>query len=120
METEGILRLEEGTVLFEEGLDVLPRSQRQHGDVDVLREAFRRLLALGFTEAFRAVNPNRTDYTFWDYQAGAWNKNDGIRIDHVLLTPQAADRLTACDIDVHVRGGPKPSDHAPIWVELDI
>ncbi|MEO1611268.1 MAG: hypothetical protein AAFU55_02770, partial [Pseudomonadota bacterium] len=60
------------------------------------------------------------DLTFWDYQAGAWNKNNGIRIDHFLLTPQAADRLSACEIDKSPRGKEKPSDHTPIWVELDI
>ncbi|MEM7441458.1 MAG: exodeoxyribonuclease III [Pseudomonadota bacterium] len=83
------------------------------------REAFRRLEALGFTEAFRAQHPGVFDYTFWDYQAGAWNKNHGIRIDHFLLSPQAADLLVDCQIDRHVRDREKPSDHVPIWVELD-
>ena len=59
------------------------------------------------------------NYTFWDFQAGAWNKNDGIRIDHFLLSPQAADRLRDCKIDRHMRGRDKPSDHVPIWVELE-
>jgi exodeoxyribonuclease-3 len=59
-------------------------------------------------------------YTFWDYQAGAWPKNDGIRIDHVLLSPQAADRLTAAGIDRHVRGWEKASDTRPVVVELAI
>jgi exodeoxyribonuclease-3 len=84
------------------------------------RTAYRRILNLGFTEAFRALNQAPLNYTFWDYQAGAWNKNDGLRIDHFLLTPQAADRLKACEIDRHVRGREKPSDHVPIWVDLDI
>ncbi|MEL6793497.1 MAG: exodeoxyribonuclease III, partial [Pseudomonadota bacterium] len=84
------------------------------------RAAWRRLLALGYTEAFRALNAAPLNYTFWDYQAGAWNKNNGIRIDHFLLTPQAADRLSACEIDKSPRGKEKPSDHTPIWVELDI
>ena len=57
-------------------------------------------------------------YTFWDYQAGAWQKNWGIRIDHLLLSPQAADRLRACGIDKHVRGWEKPSDHVPVWAEF--
>ena len=57
-------------------------------------------------------------YTFWDYQAGAWQKNSGIRIDHQLLSPQAADRLTAAGIDKHVRAWEKPSDHVPVWIEL--
>lgn len=84
------------------------------------RAAWRRLLALGFTEAFRALNTAPLNYTFWDYQAGAWNKNNGIRIDHFLLTPQAADLLQDCQIDKKPRGGEKPSDHTPIWVDLDL
>ena len=83
------------------------------------REAFRRILALGFTDAFRATNQNPGQYSFWDYQAGAWDRNDGIRIDHLLLTPQAADRLTDCGIDAEIRGRTKPSDHVPVWIELD-
>ena len=83
------------------------------------REAFRRIVNLGFTEAFRTLHPGPGHYTFWDYQAGAWNRDDGIRIDHFLLTPQAADLLTDCQIDREVRGREKPSDHVPIWVELD-
>ena len=83
------------------------------------RAAFRRILNLGFTEAFRARNQMPGQYSFWDYQAGAWNRNDGIRIDHFLLTPQAADLLTDCQIDSHVRDREKPSDHVPVWVELD-
>jgi len=84
------------------------------------RAAFRRILHLGFTEAFRATSQAPGNYTFWDYQAGAWNRDDGIRIDHVLLTPQAADLMTSCGIDKQVRGREKPSDHVPVWVELDI
>ncbi len=84
------------------------------------RAAFRRILNLGFTDAVRACHPRADIYTFWDYQAGAWNRDHGIRIDHVLLTPQAADRLTDCGIDRDLRGGDKPSDHVPVWVELDI
>jgi exodeoxyribonuclease-3 len=57
-------------------------------------------------------------YTFWDYQAGAWNKNHGIRIDHLLLSPQASDRLQDVVIDKHVRGWEKPSDHVPVAVTL--
>ena len=84
------------------------------------RAAWRRLLALGYTEAFRALNTAPLNYTFWDYQAGAWNKNNGIRIDHFLLTPQAADLLLDCQIDKIPRGGEKPSDHTPIWIDLDL
>ena len=82
------------------------------------RDAFRRILNLGFTEALRTLNAAPETYTFWDFQRGAWERNNGIRIDHFLLTPQAADLLTACEIDAHVRGREKPSDHVPIWVEL--
>lgn len=84
------------------------------------RAAYRRILNLGFTEAFRAVTQGPGHYSFWDYQAGAWNKNDGIRIDHFLLSPQAADMLVTCEIDSFARAKTKPSDHVPIWVELDI
>ncbi|HAR52488.1 exodeoxyribonuclease III [Roseovarius nubinhibens] len=84
------------------------------------RAAYRRIVNLGLTEAFRARTQGPGHYTFWDYQAGAWNRDDGIRIDHFLLSPQCADRLTDCQIDKHVRGGDKPSDHVPIWITLDI
>ena len=83
------------------------------------RQAYERIVNQGFTEALRAINPAPLTYTFWDFQRGAWDKNEGIRIDHFLLTPQAADLLTDCKIDAHVRGREKPSDHVPIWVELD-
>ncbi|MBQ4824776.1 exodeoxyribonuclease III [Leisingera sp. HS039] len=84
------------------------------------RAAFQRIVNLGFTEAFRARHQGPGHYSFWDYQAGAWNRDDGIRIDHFLLTPQAADLLRDCQIDKDVRGREKPSDHVPVWVELDI
>jgi exodeoxyribonuclease-3 len=84
------------------------------------RQRFRTLCHLGLTDAVRAGSDAGGLYTFWDYQAGAWPKNDGIRIDHVLLSPQAADRLTAAAIDRHVRGWEKPSDHVPVVVELAI
>lgn len=82
------------------------------------RAAFRRIEHLGFTDAFRSREPRPGHYTFWDYQARAWEKNNGIRIDHILLTPQAADLMIGCGIDMAVRGGEKPSDHVPLWVEL--
>ncbi|UWQ30122.1 exodeoxyribonuclease III [Leisingera sp. M527] len=84
------------------------------------RAAFQRIVNLGFTEAFRARHQGPGHYSFWDYQAGAWNRDDGIRIDHFLLTPQAADLLRDCQIDKDVRGREKPSDHVPVWVDLDI
>jgi len=83
------------------------------------RAAFRRVLNLGFTEAVRARVRGPGHYSFWDYQAGAWNRNDGIRIDHVLLTPQAADLLRDVQIEAELRGGDKPSDHVPVRVTLD-
>lgn len=84
------------------------------------RAAWRELLAQGWTEAFRALNTASGNYTFWDYQAGAWRKDNGIRIDHFLLSPQAADLLQDCQIDKKPRNGEKPSDHTPIWVDLDL
>ena len=84
------------------------------------RREFRALLNLGLTDAVRAASDDAGLYTFWDYQAGAWQKNVGIRIDHVLLSPPAADRLAAAGIDRHVRTWEKPSDHVPVWVDLNI
>lgn len=82
------------------------------------RAAFREILNLGFTEAFRARVPGPGHYSFWDYQAGAWQRNDGIRIDHILMTPECADLMRECRIDAAVRGGEKPSDHVPVVVDL--
>ncbi|MGD9667537.1 MAG: exodeoxyribonuclease III [Hyphomicrobiaceae bacterium] len=82
------------------------------------RTAFRALSALGFTDAVRACHPTDDVYTFWDYQAGAFQKNHGIRIDHMMLSPEAADLLIACGIDRDTRAWEKPSDHVPVWVEL--
>jgi exodeoxyribonuclease-3 len=82
------------------------------------RAAFRRFNALGLTDAVRAVHDGGGVYTFWDYQAGAWQKNNGIRIDHILLSPEAADRLRQVGVARHVRAWEKPSDHVPVWVEL--
>ena len=84
------------------------------------RAALRRIEYLGYTDAFRASNAQLYQYTFWDYQAGAWQKDHGIRIDHILLSPQALDRLKACGIDKRVRGREKPSDHVPVWCEVDL
>ncbi|MDE3122189.1 MAG: exodeoxyribonuclease III [Paracoccaceae bacterium] len=83
------------------------------------RAAFRRLLNLGLTEAIRTRFPQPGIYTFWDYQAGAWQRNNGIRIDHMLLSPQAADLLRDAGIDKDIRARDKPSDHVPVWIELD-
>ncbi|MCB2150284.1 MAG: endonuclease/exonuclease/phosphatase family protein, partial [Rhodobacteraceae bacterium] len=83
------------------------------------RAAFRAILNLGLTEAIRIRDPRPGIYTFWDYQAGAWQKNNGIRIDHMLLSAQAADLMRGAGIDKAVRDGDKPSDHVPVWIELD-
>jgi exodeoxyribonuclease-3 len=91
------------------------------GDALVLpatRARFRALIEAGLTDALRATTDEAGLYTFWDYQAGAWQRNKGLRIDHLLLSPQAADRLTAVGIDKHVRGREKPSDHVPLWAEF--
>ncbi len=83
------------------------------------RAAFRELLHQGWTDAIRARHPEPVKmYTFWDYQAGAWARDAGFRIDHLLLSPRASDRLTDANVDKAVRGREKASDHAPAWIEL--
>ncbi|HWK32661.1 MAG TPA: exodeoxyribonuclease III, partial [Hyphomicrobium sp.] len=84
------------------------------------RAAYRRMLSDGLTDAIRLCHPGPGVYTFWDYQAGAFQKDDGIRIDHLLLSPQATDRLRAAGVDRFTRGWEKPSDHVPAWVELEL
>jgi exodeoxyribonuclease-3 len=83
------------------------------------RAALRSIVHLGYTEAWRSLHPDETGYTFWDYQAGAWQKDHGLRIDHLLLSPRAADTLIDCTIDRGERGRPEPSDHVPIWCHLE-
>ncbi|EPX85911.1 Exodeoxyribonuclease III [Rubellimicrobium thermophilum DSM 16684] len=83
------------------------------------RAAFRRLEHLGLYDAIRLRHPDGGHYTFWDFQRGAWERDDGIRIDHHLLTPQAADLLTDAWVEREMRGGERPSDHVPVWVQLD-
>ena len=85
-----------------------------------IRGAFRALKNLGLTEAYTQADGAPGAYTFWDYQAGAWQRNNGIRIDHALLSPQAADKLAGVAIHKHVRAWDKPSDHVPVVVELDL
>jgi exodeoxyribonuclease-3 len=82
------------------------------------RAAFRALCAQGWLDALRAVHRRGPVYTFWDYQAGAWPRDHGLRIDHLLLSPQAADRLRDAGVDRSARGQERASDHAPAWVEL--
>ena len=82
------------------------------------RDAYARLLADGWTDAIGLSAPAGGVWTYWDYQAGAWQRDHGFRIDHALLSPEAADRLTGCGVDKEARGREQPSDHAPMWVEL--
>lgn len=84
------------------------------------RGRFRRLLNLGLTDAFRIGHNEPHAYTFWDYQAGRWPRDEGLRIDHLLLSPQAVDRLVGCEIDRTPRGEERASDHTPIWAELSL
>ena len=82
------------------------------------RGKFFSLLHMGYTDAFRSITPEGAHYSFWDYQAGAWQKNNGIRIDHLLLSPEAADRLVNSGIDKGPRGLERASDHTPIWCDI--
>ena len=119
--TAGRLELEEPLVLAGD-YNVIPEAiDAKHPEQwvgDALfqpesRQALRRLEYLGMTEAIRATTDADGVYTFWDYQAGAWQKNNGIRIDHLLLSPEAASLLVATDVEKHVRAWEKPSDHVP-------
>jgi len=83
-----------------------------------VREAFSRLIAQGWTDAIRAQHPDATIYTFWDFFRNAYERDAGLRIDHLLLNPAAGGRLVDAGVDRAVRGWDKPSDHAPTWVEL--
>jgi exodeoxyribonuclease-3 len=84
------------------------------------RRALRMIVNLGYTDAIRALHGQPHLYTFWDYQAGRWQRDEGLRIDHLLLSPQAADLLSESGVDRDPRGKDKPSDHTPVWCELDI
>ena len=119
---------DEMPVVLAGDFNVVPQDEDVHDPVawadDALcqpqtRHRFRTLLNLGYTDAYRIHNTAPHRFSFWDYQRGAWQKDDGVRIDHLLLSPQAADRLTASGIDTRPRGRPKPSDHTPVWIELD-
>jgi exodeoxyribonuclease-3 len=83
-----------------------------------VRSAFARLVAQGWTDALRSLHPGETIYTFWDYFRNAYGRNAGLRIDHLLLSPPLAARLSAAGVDRDVRGWEKASDHAPVWIEL--
>ena len=123
-----LLALEEPLVIAGD-YNVIPEPQDVHDPAawlgDALyqpetRGAFRALKWLGLTDAYMAADGAPGAYTFWDYQAGAWPRDLGIRIDHLLLSPQAADRLAGVRIHREVRGREKPSDHVPVVVELDL
>ena len=90
----------------------------EQGKILAQQDMIRRLLAQGWTDAIRHLNPGGRVYTFWDYTSGAWRRNAGLRIDHLLLNPAAASRLAAAGVDRDVRGWEKTSDHAPTWVEM--
>ena len=124
--TQDLLAYEE-TLILAGDFNVIPTDEDVHDPkawandalfLPATHEKFYTLLNLGLTDAFRARVSQPHRYTFWDYQRGAWQKDNGIRIDHLLLSPQAADRLGDCEIDSQVRGKDKPSDHVPIWCEI--
>jgi exodeoxyribonuclease-3 len=83
-----------------------------------VRAAYGRLLDQGWTDALRHLHPGEKIYTFWDYFRHAYSRNAGLRIDHLLLSPSLAQGLVAAQVDAHVRGWEKTSDHAPVWIEL--
>lgn len=85
-----------------------------------VRDAYHRLLAQGWTDALRTKHPDEKIYTFWDYFRNAYGRDAGLRIDHLLLSPSLAPTLTKAEVDRDVRGREKPSDHAPVWIELDV
>lgn len=123
---EALLATETPTVLAGD-YNVIPSDDDVHDAVawagDALirqetRDCFRRLQNLGYSDAFRLLNSTPHRYSFWDYQGGAWQKDNGIRIDHLMLSAQAVDRLLAADIDQEPRGWEKASDHTPVWIEL--
>ena len=117
----------EGPVVLAGDYNVVPMDEDVHDPVawadDALcqpesRAAYRSILNLGYADAYRIYNPAPHRYSFWDYQGGAWQNDHGVRIDHLLLSPQAADRLKASGIDSGPRGKSKASDHTPVWIEL--
>ncbi len=84
------------------------------------RKAYARLLRQGWIDSLRTMHPDETIYTFWDYLRNRWPRNAGLRIDHLLLSPDLGSRLRAAEVDREVRGQPKASDHAPVWVRLSL
>jgi len=123
----GLLQTEEPLV-FCGDYNIIPQTEDAANPLEWLtdalylpdsRAAFQRIANLGLTEALRARDQRPGQYSYWDFQRGAWERNNGIRIDHFLLSPQAADLLEDCGIDKEIRGRDKPSDHVPVWVVLD-
>jgi exodeoxyribonuclease III len=124
---EALLAFEEPLILAGD-YNVIPQGEDVYEPADWVsdalfrietRLAFRTLLHLGLTDAFRACDRRPEQYSFWDYQAGAWQRNRGLRIDHLLMSPEATARLDRCGIDKYVRGREKPSDHVPVWAVLN-
>lgn len=125
---QGLLTFEEPLILAGD-YNVIPEDKDTHdpigwrGDAAFRPEthaAFQAMLNMGLTEAFEQMDGRAGEYSFWDYQGGAWPNNHGIRIDHLLLSPQAADRITDLTIDKFVRDGEKPSDHVPVIGTFDL
>jgi exodeoxyribonuclease-3 len=83
-----------------------------------VRDAYKNLVDMGWTDALRKLHPNERIYTFWDYFRNAYGRNAGLRLDHFLLSSEAAGRLAKAEVDKHVRGWEHTSDHAPVWIEL--
>ncbi|MEM7569961.1 MAG: exodeoxyribonuclease III [Pseudomonadota bacterium] len=118
---------EERPAIFAGDYNVIPQAIDAYDASDWLddalyrpetRQTFRRFENLGFTDALRAIQPEGAAYTFWDYQRGAWQKDHGIRIDHIMMSPQAADLLESGGVDRAARAKEKSSDHTPVWVTL--
>jgi len=128
LHARGLLKSEEPVVLMGD-YNIIPEDKDAAKPKAWLKDALfqpeskmalKRIEHLGYTDAFRALHSEGGHYTFWDY-FGSWERNNGIRIDHILLSPQALDRLKTVGIDKAVRGASeKPSDHVPVWVELNI
>lgn len=121
-----LFQLEECTVLAGD-YNIIPSDEDVYDPIawkdDALchpeaRTKFREILNIGYVEAFRSLNTEAGHFTFWDYQKGRWPKDEGLRIDHLLLSPEASDRLDNCEIDRTPRSKTKPSDHTPIWCTL--
>ena len=116
-------------ILFTGDFNIIPQA-RDCWDIDKWRgdalhhpdtlAAFRRFQWLGYTDAWRAFHPNAIAYSFWDYQGGAWQKDHGIRIDHIMTNAEASDQLVDIGIDKNPRGNDRASDHTPIWCRINI